>query len=114
MSNFIVSLPLKNIFSESELGEPVTTGQFRQWAAAGGDRAFRKYLQDSGMTVHMTPNPDRLSELATPKQRTAGIPTVIPTKCRDTARRPSCGTEARQASRRYGGIRGWSVAGLES
>ena len=37
----------------------------------------------------MTPHPDicphRLSELATRTQGTAGIPTVIPTKCRDTA-----------------------------
>jgi hypothetical protein len=42
----------------------------------------------------MTPRPDscpdRLSELATLTQGPAGIPTGIPTKCRDSAWRPSC------------------------
>jgi len=58
------------------------------------------------MTPHPDSCPDRLSELATLTQGTAGIPTVIPTKCRDTARRPPCGVESRQTSRRHGGIRG--------
>ena len=47
------------------------------------------------MTPHPDSCPDRLSELATLMQGTAGIPTVIPTKCRDTARRPPCGAESR-------------------
>lgn len=58
----------------------------------------------------MTPHPDscldRLSELAALTQETAGIPTVIQTKCRDTARRPPCGAESRQTSRRNGGFTG--------
>ena len=40
---------------------------------------------------------------------TAGIPTAILTKCRNTARRPPCGAESRQESRRHGGIRGWRI-----
>ena len=66
------------------------------------------------MTPHADRCPDRLSGLTALTQGTAGIPTVIPTKCRDTARRPLCGAESRQTSRRHGGIRGWSMAGLES
>ena len=58
------------------------------------------------MTPHPDSCPDKLSELAILTQGTAGIPTVIPTKCLDTARRPPCSAESRQASRRNGGITG--------
>jgi len=58
------------------------------------------------MTPHPDSCPDRLSELAALTQGTAGIPSVIPTKCRDMARRPPCGAESRQIFRRNGGITG--------
>lgn len=47
--------------------------------------------------------PDIVSGFQWPTCSTAGIATEIPTKCRDTARWPPCGTGSRQASRRHGG-----------
>jgi len=88
MSNFIFSLLLKNIFSEGELGEPATTGQFRQWVAAGGDRALGKYLQYSGVTVHMTPhpdsNPDKVSGYGSAAPMWHRIPPSFPPTSRDS------------------------------
>ena len=88
MNNFTASLHLKDLFSEGELGESATTGQFRQWVAAGGDRAFRKYLQNSGVTVHMTPhpdsNPDKLSGYGPAAPMWHRIPPSIPPTSRDS------------------------------
>ena len=58
----------------------------------------------------MTPPPDScsdtLSGLVTLTLEIAGIPTVIPTKCRDTDLWTPCSAESRQISRQNGGIPG--------
>ena len=66
------------------------------------------------MTLHPDSCPDTLSELASFARDTAGIPTIIPTKCRDMTRKPLCGNVSRQAFRRNVGIRRLFVAGPES
>ena len=57
------------------------------------------------MTPHPDSCPDKLSELAILTQGTAGIPTVIPTKCRDWGGHLSQNNLLRQESRQFGGIR---------
>ena len=44
--------------------------------------------------------------LASPTPGTTGIAPGIPTRCRDTTRRPTCRAESRQESRRHGGSGG--------
>jgi hypothetical protein len=56
------------------------------------------------MTPHPDSCPDRPSELATLTQGTAGIPTVIPTKCRDMHAPTTPRPELRHQSRHVVGI----------
>ena len=49
--------------------------------------------------------PDRLSGFWRPVEGIAGVPTAIPTQCRDYCRRATGKGESRQLSRRNGGIR---------
>lgn len=87
------------------------------------DRKGIKYLQGSGVSVGpdpathyeggsaMRPHPDNYSNKVSGHRvftrGSAGVPTVIPTKCRDVARSSPCGGESRHASRPTGRIRVW-------
>lgn len=66
------------------------------------------------MTPHPDDHPDKLSELVTIVEGITGIPTAIPTKCRDSAGRALRAGGSRQTARRNGGILIWSLGKRES